>query len=240
MRLCPTSATLLNKSESEYKCTGRLVLNVSGRWAEYLRKRWADGKQQKLENVLGSFIEGLQKWIVHERDCRLDIECEARQKAKAAEVHEKRKQLEKQIEQRRENLDQCAENFAKSEVIRRYIATFESKVAEKLIRPRDPEGFPEWLEWAKWYADMLDPLTPTPVREDYSILATNTPLSELEFTRHTAKVVVSLGVGNSDALYRVDYKTLHRAITGPTYGAWSEATVVLEGLGYDVSGRPRY
>jgi hypothetical protein len=31
-----------------------------------------DGKKQRLELVLGSFIEKLQKWIAHEREHRLE------------------------------------------------------------------------------------------------------------------------------------------------------------------------
>jgi two-component SAPR family response regulator len=115
--------------EWDYKPNGRLVLSISGRWADNLRSRWADGKKQRLENVLGSFIEGLQKWIAHEHDRRLDDQCEERQRKKVAEVRQKREELVKEMEQRREQLEQCASNFARSEEIRRYLATFESKIA---------------------------------------------------------------------------------------------------------------
>ena len=73
------------------KHTGRLVLEISARWGDDLRRRWADGKKQQLENVLGSFLLGIKKWIAHEKQCRLDTECEARQKQQAETVRQERK-----------------------------------------------------------------------------------------------------------------------------------------------------
>jgi hypothetical protein len=223
-----------------YKSTGRLVLTISGRWADGLRRRWADGKKQHLESMLGSFIEGLRKWIAHEHNSRLDEECQERQRLAAATVRRRREELAKKLEQRRADLEKCAENFVRSEEIRRYLNSFELLIAEGKIRPSNPETFPEWLDWAKWYADYLDPLTPTPRRAEYSIGATNTPASSLDLTRRTRQLVNSLGVADTDALNLVDYRTAGAALGGNIYGAWSEISQVLEGLGYDVSGRRAY
>lgn len=223
-----------------YKSTGRLVLTISGRWADGLRRRWADGKKQHLESTLGSFIEGLRKWIAHEHDGRLDDACQERQRQAAAAVRRRREELAKKLEQRRTDLEQCAENFVRSEEIRRYLSTFESLIAEGKIRPSNPETFPEWLDWAKWYADYLDPLTPTPRRDEYSIGATNTPASSLDLTRRARQLVNSLGVFDTDALNLVDYQAASAALGGNIYGPWSEISRVLEGLGYDVSGHRAY
>jgi hypothetical protein len=216
------------------------VLTVSGRWADGLRRRWADGKKQRLESTLGSFIEGLRKWIAHEHNSRLDDECEERQRQAAVAVRRRREELAKKLEQRRVDLEQCAENFVRSEEIRRYLNSFEFLIAEGKIRPSNPETFPEWLDWAKWYADYLDPLTPTPRRDEYSIGAKNTPASSLDLTRRTRQLVNSLGVADTDALNLVDYRTASAALDGNIYGSWSEISRVLEGLGYDVSGRRAY
>jgi hypothetical protein len=113
-------------------------------------------------------------------------------------------------------------------------------IAEDKIRPSNPETFPEWLEWAKWYADYLDPLTPTPRRDEYSIGATNTPVSSLDLTRRTRQLVNYLGVADTNALNLVDYQTASAASDCGIYGSWSEISRVLEGLGYDVSGRRSY
>lgn len=223
-----------------YKSTGRLVLTISGRWADGLRRRWADGKKQHLESTLGSFIEGLRKWIAHEHNSRLDDECEERQRQAAAAVRRRREELANKLEQRRADLEKCAENFVRSEEIRRYLNSFELLIAEGKIRPSNPETFPEWLDWAKWYADYLDPLTPTPRRDEYSIGATNTPASSLDLTRRARQLVNSLGVADTDALNLVDYRTASAALGGNIYGPWSEISRVLEGLGYDVSGRRAY
>ena len=222
------------------KSTGRLVLTISGRWADGLRRRWADGKKQHLESTLGSFIEGLRKWIAHEHDSRLDDECEERQRQAADAVSRRREELAKKLEQRRIHLEQCAENFVRSEEIRRYLSSFALLITEGKIRPNNPETFHEWLEWAKWYSDYLDPLTPTPRRDEYSIGATNTPTSSLDLTRRARQLVNSLGVADTDALNLVDYRTASAALDGNIYGSWSEISRVLEGLGYDISGRRAY
>lgn len=219
----------------EYKHTGRLVLEISGRWERNFRKHWADGKKQQLENILGSFIEGLRKWIANERVHRLDDEIRERQRSKALEVHTRREELAKKFAQQAKHLEQCAANFAQSEEIRKYLETFENKIDQGLIRPTNPETFPGWLEWAKWYADYLDPLTPTPMRENYSVLPKNMPVTDLEWTGRTQLIVETLGVTDTDELYRVDRQTVINIGNMYNSSEWSEIGLVLEGLGYDVS-----
>lgn len=224
----------------EYEYSGRLVLEVFARWGGNFRRRWADGKKQRLELVLGSFIEGLQKWIAHAREHRLEEEIEERQRSKALQVHNRREELAEKFAQQAKHLEQCAANFAQSEEIRKYLETFENKIAEGLIRPTNPETFPGWLEWAKWYADYLDPLTPTPIREDYSVLPKNVRVTDLEWTGRTQLIVETLGVTDTDELYRVDRQTVINIGNKYNSSEWSEIGRVLEGLGYVSDKRYQY
>ena len=45
-----------------YEATGNLSLEIDG-YGDGLRKKWADGKVQRLENILGSFILTLHDWM---------------------------------------------------------------------------------------------------------------------------------------------------------------------------------
>src|SRR3954470_1631888 len=65
--------------------------------------------------------------------------------------------------------------------------------------------FPSKSRWAKWYADFLDPLTPTPQREEYAVAPTNVLIAELELTRRTKQIVSALGVPDTNALYEVEH-----------------------------------
>jgi hypothetical protein len=225
--------------ETKRTFTGRLVLEISGRWADDFRRRWADGKKQRLENVLGSFLLGVKKWIAHQKACRLDDECEARQRKRVEDVRQERQQRHEQMEQRRTNLEACAENWRKSQEIRSYLAALEATIESGTLRAVAPAHFPEWLSWAKWYADFIDPLTPTPTREEYIKPPMNVPSRELDLMRRTRSLVNAICVEDADALFRLDHKAVRAASDRYAWSAWSEIGRVLEGLGYDVSKRER-
>ncbi len=217
--------------------TGRLSLEISGRWADGLRRKWADGKRQRLENVVGSFLQGLKKWLEHEMQSRLDHECEDRQRRRVKEVREERKQRQEQMEQRRNGMETCAKNWRKARETREYLAALESTIENNTLRPSDPGQFPEWLSWAKWYADYIDPLAPTPRRDEYVKPPTNLKIPDLDLTRRVRSVIQLLGVEDTDGLAAVDRKTVDVASDRYEWSTWSEIGRVLEGLGYDVSNR---
>ncbi|MGE0769933.1 MAG: hypothetical protein AB7L90_26135 [Hyphomicrobiaceae bacterium] len=219
--------------------TGRLVLEISGGWFDNLRRRWADGKKQQLENILGSFLAGLQKQIAHEKERRLDNECEARQKQLAEEVRKEREQQQTQMERRRTHLEACAENWRKSREIRDYLVALETAIESNSLELAEPAKFPDWLRWAKWYADYLDPLTPTPIHDEYLKPPVNRKVEQLDLTRHTRTIVECLGVADADALSQIDRSTVHAASQQYGWRAWSEISRVLEGMRYDVSKRER-
>lgn len=219
-----------------YEATGKLSLHVDG-FADGLRKTWSDGKVQRLEMVLGSVVVGLRAWIDHVHQRRLDRECEARQTAKAQQRREEREQ-QKQLEQkRREGLEAAANSWVKAQHIRSYLAALEEKLAGAELKPCNPESFDHWLKWAHWYADFTCPLTPSGPFPETSQQPNNTPIYALDLTKKTRETLEKVPAKDTDEICQFDRKQLREYCDSREWIVWNEVTRVLEGLGYDVSGR---
>lgn len=225
--------------EWEYKPTGLLALNITD-YGGGLRKRWADGKKQRVEDVLGRFIKCLFQWIEYKKRSRLEAECEARQRKRAEQVRKEKQEMQQAQEKRIEDLYTCTENWHKSERIRAYLSVLEDKIETGKGKPSDPEGFAKWLDWAKWYADSLDPCMPIQPRDEFKKEPINTAVSDLELTQKTREIVELLGVVDTNDLFTIEKERLDAIGCRSSWSTWSEITLVLEGLWYDVSGRRRY
>lgn len=222
----------------KYEPTGQLVFKVDA-YSDARRTRWADGKRQRLETMLGAISDGLVTILETKRLRRLDDECEARQKAVVKAVREaaaKRKEL---MEARRTRLLEEVNAWKQAGEIRSYLATIHTKLDAGDLRVSDMEKFEAWTDWAAWYADSIDPLTATPPRTEFAVTPTKAVTSELDLTRKTRAIVAQLGVSNTDELFEVEHAAVEK-LCGPWRNSeWNEMCRVLEGLGYDVSNRYR-
>lgn len=90
--------------------TGKLVFEIDS-YGDGLRRRWADGKTQRLEKLVESFTRGVHEFIEYRRVQRLDRECEQRQQVRVEEVRKARKQREASEKQRREQFVQFLKNW---------------------------------------------------------------------------------------------------------------------------------
>lgn len=222
----------------KYTPTGRLVLQADC-YAESLRKRWADGKRQRVDTMLDSVVRGLADILEHYRQQRLDNECVERQKVKVAAVREAAEKREERDEQRRKEIEQNAADWQKSTEIRSYLAALRAEIAEHRLKPTRPEEFAKWLGWADWYADFLDPLTPTPDRPESIPKPSNLLVDQLDLTRQTRAILPQLGVKDTNELNAIGRDQVVK-LTQRYWSVWEEICRVLEGFGYDVCGRIGY
>jgi hypothetical protein len=222
----------------KHEPTGRLVFKVDA-YSDAKRTRWADGKRQRLETMLGAISDGLVTILETKRLRRLDDECEARQKAAVKAVREaaaKRKEL---MEACRTRLLEEVNAWKQAGEIRSYLATIRTKLDAGDLRVSDKEKLEAWTDWAAWYADSIDPLTATPPPTEFAVTPTRAVTSELDLTRKTRAIVSQLGVSNTDELFEVEHAAVEK-LCGPWRNSeWNEMCRVLEGLGYDVSNRYR-
>ncbi|WP_417730842.1 hypothetical protein [Rosistilla oblonga] len=227
--------------EYTYEATGKLTLSID-RWGEGLRKSWSDGKVQRLENVLGNVAVALEKWVLHERERRLDRQCEERQEREAMKTREAKNAFAELESERIKNLEALADDWVRAGQIRDYLADLEGKIASQAIKPIDPESFAKWIPWAKWYADSICPITPTPPRPeiDEPITRINKSIEDLDLTAKTRRGLKQGQVSDSDELAELTKHQLEERCGDRYSNMYCEATRVLEGLGYDISARSRW
>ena len=165
-----------------FEATGLLSIGVTS-CAFGLRSKWADGKVQRVENILGKVVLGLQALIEQARCRRLDNECEARQKGLAEKTRAAINQRAEAEVQRRKQLHQAANDWETARKVRQYLEALAARVDD--VGATNADNFERWLKWAHWYADSLCPLAPTrPQPEIFDeIRSENTPVSELDLTR---------------------------------------------------------
>ncbi len=223
----------------KHKPTGRLVFQIeSCGWGE--RRRWADGSKQRLENILRRVVDGLMKHIELNRLARLDEECTKRQREQVHSVRSRRERRAKEEKERQESLLKDTANWHHAQQIRAYLKVIESGVSSGTLVTKDPSRFQEWLDWASWYADSVDPLIKAPPRLEEPEKAKNVPIDQLDLTSRTKPLVLSLGAKDTDELYRVERSRVDQAAGGYASSQWSEICRVLEGLRYDMTGRSYY
>jgi hypothetical protein len=134
----------------DYHPTGRLVLRIRNANHLSVRKQWADGKVQRVENCLGSFIAGLQIASIaaeEDREEKARWKREWQESQRLAELERERVRFE---EARQEKLKQDVSDWESATRIRKYIAALRSE-------GKGINGMDEWIAWAERYADSLDP-----------------------------------------------------------------------------------
>lgn len=133
------------------------------------QQHWSDGKTSKLENRIGSFIDGLLTVAVAkiERD-KERAEEERRKIERQKQLEEERR---KRAELRREYLAEEArvtklisetENWKRSQILREYLAEIERRATNEELPLSLEKPLAEWLKWAHDQADRLDPFAQSP------------------------------------------------------------------------------
>jgi len=133
------------------------------------RKNWRDTKTKRLENLLGSFINGLEAMAIRtkeyiqekEEEERKRLEWQKEQEEKARILEEKRRLIEAE-RMRVSDLISDAENWKKSKVIREYVSAVKNAILEGSSALKPKGELDDWIKWALEQADRLDPLTESP------------------------------------------------------------------------------
>ena len=145
-----------------YSGSGKLSLVVDNPSRLLSRRRISDTKSKPLETRLIDFIEKLLWDAAHRKRERL--EAEERERRRAEEELRRREAEERRYRelQRRAYLEMMVERWSRAAAIRRFADAAESAFAG-MDGERPTADDSASLEWARWYADELDPLTGTGV-----------------------------------------------------------------------------
>jgi hypothetical protein len=198
---------------------------------------WADSTTVRLEKAIRQLIDAIRRHLEAQRQVRLDAECEERQEEKARAVRRASANEAKEEFYLRQNLVQEVDRWRKASQIRDYLAAIQRQIDEGVVKPADKDRFDAWVKWARWFADDIDPLISAPALEDRTpIVPRNVLVNEMDLTSRARALVAHLEVKDAEELLRVPEDKI-REHSGWSSGMWRELTLVLEGLGYNVSKR---
>jgi len=135
-----------------YERNGNLVFEISA-YAEGCRKRWADGRTQRVETMLSDCVAGL---MLVGRTVRIWSEGIKRRH----EEWERQGRERAEYKRLSEELDTWMDGWQKAKQIREFVAAVESvcKANGEPTSPDSPRG--KWIGWALRHADAFDPLVP--------------------------------------------------------------------------------
>jgi hypothetical protein len=140
-----------------YEPAGKLVLSIRvDTWGQHeQRKRWSDGKVQRVEAFIADFVAGLMRTAVALRRQEEELKRrEAEQQKRAQEMAQLRKDIQDE-EKKLKQFNEWVDGWERAERLRRFITAYAERsrswAAEN--RPRHKA----WIEWATRQADRLDP-----------------------------------------------------------------------------------
>jgi hypothetical protein len=219
------------------RITGKLHLLITGEDRQQFRRRWSETKTQRLDRMINPLVETMAHSIEVARLWRLDHECVKRQELRA----QNRRQAVANIRARefnwRRQLISDAGRWHEARSIREYLDAVKSALDAGEVKPREPDAFEQWFEWAHSYADFIDPVRRAVIPVETIDGPANTPSAELDLTSGARQIIGTLGVRDSDALALKGEDEVRGACNRGAGAVWNEITRVLEGLGYDVSRR---
>jgi hypothetical protein len=151
-----------------YKPSGTLVLRLEGDLPENLQKKWADGKTQNVEDVLGEIVAtviAIAEAMPDHRQKRAEEEKRREEERKQRELYwreQERLRFQESMrrakeEARRKKLEDEANNWHRVTVLRSYIARREEFLYRIQGTNEEKPQISDWINWAKNYADSLDP-----------------------------------------------------------------------------------
>jgi len=147
----------------EVTATGKLSLKVeSHSYGDSFRRTWSDGKRQRVENCLWGFIRSLLLSAHSIKRRRRETEERRIREEQERILREERQRQEQEELKGRLALENAAFAWEHAEGLRSFLAAVGEAVSSDPSSTPDVEAaFTEWLEWARWYVDHLDPLLPT-------------------------------------------------------------------------------
>lgn len=159
----------------DYAPTGEFTLKIEPCYAGGIQSSWRDSTRQRLEDRLTEVMVSLRRHAAQRKEERARTQ---RRAARHEEEQERRAALRTRVDAEREavaKLEQDAGSWKRAEQIRAFVAA-----VEKANRLGTAESS-SWADWARAYADRIDPLTEAPPSILDTPEAEMTPISLWQF-----------------------------------------------------------
>ncbi|MEA3437192.1 MAG: hypothetical protein U9R43_12060 [Thermodesulfobacteriota bacterium] len=141
----------------DYISSGKLTLQIDSWSASGVRKRWSDGKIQRIENFLYEFAINVVKVADLNRSDRIEREERRRLQEEECRRQAEMERLRQIEEERLRDLENQADRWFRSNQLREYIRAVENAASERGFSIND-DSLKSWLKWAKNHANRFDPL----------------------------------------------------------------------------------
>lgn len=142
------------RPDVSYDFTGKFTLEIPGYFEG--RKKWADGKRQRLTDLLGEFMQGLVDAAKALKQRRLDMEEQQRRWRVEAEQRAERERREKDLLDFRSKLLAEAQARREHALLRAHVDELRELLSE-FVGPL-PQSSLQWLKTAGLLVSAEDPL----------------------------------------------------------------------------------
>lgn len=148
----------------DYKLTGRLQLQIANLppYMGPIRRTWADGKQQRIEDCIGEFMVGLTVAAVAIKKNRQETEERHRQREEERKRQEEQRRIAAEHKRRAELVTELIGNWEEGARLRRFVNAIEEETARVGLSDAEKNDIQQVVEWVRRYADTLDPLSALP------------------------------------------------------------------------------
>ena len=149
---------MYSRQEYDYSPNGTLSLRIKNDSSLNIRKKWSDGRRQRLEDCLNSFVGGIIKTAIAMKHLRAERERREREWQEERQRREERERIRQEEEEKMKVLDREVESWHRSQKIRSYIEAVKKWGIQKYGEIKPDGKLQQWLTWAARQADRFDPL----------------------------------------------------------------------------------
>lgn len=146
------------RAASTFELTGKLAVSIVGYWGDGLRQTWADGKRQRVEEMLNDFMLHLAMAANAQRQRRQRIAQQQLQWEQARLARLDAERLQAMEESRIAKFRAHAEKWARSEQLTGFLAALRHRLADQPDAGTADSVRDDWLAWAGEYARTINPL----------------------------------------------------------------------------------
>jgi len=146
------------------KLTGRLQLQISNLPAFIgpIRRTWADGKQQRIEDCIGDFIIGLNVAAAAIKKHKQEMEEREQRWAEERKQEEDERRKAEEHERKAEFVTELIGDWEEAARLRQFIKAIEERTSQSDFSDDEKGDIQKVADWTREYADSLDPLSDLP------------------------------------------------------------------------------
>jgi hypothetical protein len=148
----------------DYKLTRRLQLQIANLppFMGPIRRTWADGKQQRIEDCIGDFMVGLTVAAAAIRKNRQETEERHRRREEDRKREEEERRIAEEQKRKAELVTELIGNWEEAVRLRRFVQAIEEETARSDFSEAERKDIQQVANWTREYADSLDPLCDLP------------------------------------------------------------------------------